>query len=269
MFFTLSKVLWFFVQPLHLITLLGIAAAAMAGLRRRRAAIALAVVALLLVLLVGFVPIPAAALRVLEDRFPPPELGDVEPDGIIVVGGAIIAGRLPLERATVTLNAQAERMTSALVLARRYPQVPVVYTGGSGALFPDGLSEAEVARRFFEEQGLDLQRLVLEGGSRNTYENAVNSSKLVDPAPDSRWIILTSAFHMPRTVGVFRAQGWNVIPYPVDYLTSSSSPRAAFDLHDGADLSWYALHEWLGLIAYRLTGKTARLLPGPLPTDGH
>jgi uncharacterized SAM-binding protein YcdF (DUF218 family) len=265
MFFTLSKVLWFLVQPLHLIALLGIAAAALAGLRRRRAAASVAGAALLLVLLIGFLPVPAAALRVLEDRFPSPELGDVEPDGIIVVGGAIIAGRLPLERATVSLNAQAERMTSALVLGRRYPAVPVVYTGGSGALFPDGLGEAEVARRFFEEQGLDLRRLVLEGGSRNTYENAVNSRKLVDPAPESRWIIITSAFHMPRTVGVFRAQGWNVIPYPVDYLTSPSTPSADFNLHAGADLSWYALHEWLGLIAYRLTGKTAELLPGPLP----
>lgn len=268
MFFPLSKVLWFIVQPLHLIALLGIVAAALAALKRRTAAAYFAGAAVLLVLLVGFLPFPAAALRVLEDRFPPPALGDVEPDGIIVVGGAIVAGRLPLERATVSLNSRAERMTAALVLAKRYPTLPVIYTGGSGALFPDGMSEAEVARRFFDEQGLDPQRLVLEGNSRNTYENAVNTRKLVLPAADSRWIVITSAYHMPRTVGVFRAQGWNVIPYPVDYLTSASTPGAGFDLHEGDALSWNALHEWLGLIAYRLTGKTTELLPGPLPSLG-
>lgn len=265
MFFALSKVFWYLVQPLHLIALLALAALGLKLLGRGRAAAALAVCALSLTILVGYLPIPGTGLRILEDRFPRPDLGGTPPDGIIVLGGALVAGPLGIERGAVPLNGQAERLTEAVVLAERYPDARLVFTGGSGSLNPEGATEAELARRFFAEQGIDPERMVLETRSRNTYENAVNTQSLVDPAAASRWLLVTSALHMPRSMGVFRARGWEVIPYPVDYKTSASTPGAAFDLHVGAELAWFAAHEWIGLIAYRVTGRTGQLLPGPSP----
>ena len=113
--------------------------------------------------------------------------------------------------------------------------------------------------------GLDQGDVVYEDRSRNTFENALFTRDLVKPKEGERWLLVTSAMHMPRAVGVFRKVGFPVIAYPVDFRTNGEFWRAGVPGDTGSAVSMVenAMHEWLGLIAYRLTGKTDALFPAP------
>jgi uncharacterized SAM-binding protein YcdF (DUF218 family) len=153
------------------------------------------------------------------------------------------------------INAAAERMTEFIAIARRYPKVKMVFSGGSGDLVSHNLSEADVVQRFAEQQGLEPGRILLEGRSRNTRENAVFARELANPRPGERWLLITSAFHMPRSAAVFKAVGWDVIPYPVDYRALPSKIQWRAIMLKRFELFSMALHEWIGLAAYRVTGR--------------
>jgi uncharacterized SAM-binding protein YcdF (DUF218 family) len=165
----------------------------------------------------------------------------------------------------VALNEAAERLTVAADLARRYPDLRIIFTGGSASLiFDDGI-EAEFAGRAFESLGVAPARIVLEDRSRNTVENALFSKAIAQPKPGERWLLLTSAYHLPRAVGVFRQAGFAVEPYPVDWRTAGTEDalRPFATLGDGLRRTDTAVREWVGLAAYWLTGKTSQLFPGP------
>jgi uncharacterized SAM-binding protein YcdF (DUF218 family) len=145
-------------------------------------------------------------------------------------------------------------MTTVLPLLRQAPDLVVVFTGGNGEYFGNGPSEAERVRRFFLQLGLDPQRVRLEDQSRNTYENAVFTARLSGIDPRKSWILITSASHMPRALAVFRKQGWNVTPYSVDFRAGLATPWSTYSL--GISDKWFiALHEYIGTLSYRLTGR--------------
>ena len=111
---------------------------------------------------------------------------------------------------------------------------------------------------------MPASRLVLEDKSRNTEENAVFTKRLVDPKPGERWLLVTSAWHMPRSVGAFRRAGWEVLPWPVDYRSGASYGETLENsLPDKLGNLDGAVHEWLGMLGYRLMGRSATLFPGP------
>jgi len=131
-------------------------------------------------------------------------------------------------------------------------------------LFQQDLKETTVARRFFTEIGLDTGQIIYEGDSRNTHENATRTRDLVKPAPGEKWILITSAIHMPRSVGVFRAAGWTIVPYPVDYSTTGNSRYRLFrSFSSGFRNFSRGAHEWIGMLAYWALGRSDRLYPGP------
>jgi uncharacterized SAM-binding protein YcdF (DUF218 family) len=208
-------------------------------------------------------PLDQWALLPLEDRFPQVTLPPAHVDGIVVLGGATNPD-MTAERGIPTLNDSAERMTEAVALARRYPTARLVFTGGQGALVPGETSEADVARALFLALGVPPDQLTLEGASRTTWENAVMTKALVQPQPGQTWILLTSAEHMPRSVGIFRAVGWRMLPWPVGYKSGHSLrlwlPSTLGGRLTNLDI---AEHEWIGLVAYRLLGRTDALFPGP------
>ena len=163
------------------------------------------------------------------------------------------------------INSAGDRITAMLDLARRYPKATLVYTGGDGSLLQDGDSEAPVAGRLLEDAGLANGRVVLELKSRTTQENAVFTRRLVDPKPGQLWLLVTSAVHMPRSVANFRAAGFDVEAYPVDFRTAGwQDAWKPFDrISYGLARADIAAHEWIGLVALRLTGRSSELLPSP------
>jgi uncharacterized SAM-binding protein YcdF (DUF218 family) len=212
--------------------------------------------------LIAALPLDQWALAPLENRFPAPAPGQ-HVDGIIVLGGAIDAA-LTADRGMPSLNGAAERMTSFVTLARRYPDVPLVFTGGPSPNRPDGPTEAEGARMLAEALGVPQGRVTYEGASTTTWENGVLSTKLVAPKPGDVWLLVTSAAHMPRSIGVFRRAGWNVIADPVGYKTfRDPAHRGKRGFGERVALLDIAAHEWLGLVAYSAEGRTSAMFPAP------
>ena len=260
--FVASKILWILAAPSTLLPLIGWLGLMGVWLRRRRLGLALIAVSLGCLLLVRVLPVGEWLLAPLEDRFPRVSDPPARVDGIIVLGGALDP-ELTAAHGIPALNDGAERMTTFVALARRYPQAQLAFTGGNGLLLHGTLSEADGARMLFEQLGL-ARPVTYENRSRTTWENAVFLRAQLAPRPGQIWVLITSASHMPRAVGIFRSLGWPVLPWPVGYKTGASAaieyqeamPRRLGEL----DL---AAHEWLGLLANRLMGRTSDLLPSP------
>lgn len=259
--FLISKIVWTLLAPDSLLFLLLL----IAWLSHRRRPVlsrSLIGMGLLFIAALALLPLTHWCAAPLEQRFPAPgTLARV--DGIIVLGGALeLENTLTLQQPA--LNGAAERMTVFAALARQYPQARLVFTGGSGLVRNTTYKEADVARALFESIGVDQSRMVYENASRNTWENALYSKKLVDPKPGETWLLVTSAWHMPRSVGCFRKAGWEVVPYPVDYIGNDSHWAGFNSSRQLADLGLVE-KELLGLLSYHLLNRTDALFPAPRP----
>src|SRR6516165_6194822 len=265
MFFPLSKILGFFAIPSNLVVSIGILGLLLLPTRFARAGRALAFASLIVLAILGLSPAGNALIIPLEERFPRWDETRGAPDGIIVLGGAI-SPDVSAARNEVALNEAAERLTAVAELARRYPQARILFSGGSGELIA-GDSESPFALRLLESFGIARDRILLEDRARNTVENALYSKQIVQPKPGERWLLVTSAYHMPRAIGVFRKAGFAVEPYPVDWRTRGSEDelRPFFSVGDGLRRVDTAVREWVGLAVYWLTGRSSELFPGPLP----
>jgi uncharacterized SAM-binding protein YcdF (DUF218 family) len=253
MFFILSKLFWHLAAPSHVLALLILATALCLVLRWRRPAWIFGVLTILILLTAGVSPLPLMAVQSLENQYPrPPWPAHV--DGVLMLGAGFDTGLLRTRHAPQT-NIGAYRLVEGYAAARHYPDARVVFSGGSGALRGARFSEAETARTVLEEMGLDPKRLVLEAHSRNTYENIVFTKQIVKPKPGQVWLLATSAIHMPRAMAIARKQGWPMLPWPTDYFTSPTSRGDWLFVADNLGLADYAVHEWIGMFAYRLTGK--------------
>jgi len=263
-FFVLAKILGFFALPSNIFISAGLLGVILMATRFARAGRRLAVTALILIALFGLSPFGNAIILPLEERFPPWDASRGAPAGIISLGGALDTVVSPA-RGEVALNEAAERVTSIAELARRYPDARIVFTGGSGRIVYDGVSEAELAVRLFASFGIAKERIILEDKSRDTLENARFTKALVQPKPGERWLLVTSAHHMPRSIGLFRAEGFPVEAFPVDYRTRGAIDilRPFSSVGDGLRRTDTAMREWVGLLVYRLSGRTAELFPGP------
>jgi uncharacterized SAM-binding protein YcdF (DUF218 family) len=167
-------------------------------------------------------------VAVLEQRFRRTDITSPESlTGIIVLGG------------------DCKRFFEAGRLARQHPNLSVVVSCGKSV----SSALAELGG------GIEPSRIVLETRSENTYQNAIYSTKLVKPRPGERWLLVTGAMHMTRAIGSFRGAGFEVEPWPV-YHRTSPEPSMATEAPA-------ALHEWVGLIVYRLLGRTRELFPAP------
>jgi uncharacterized SAM-binding protein YcdF (DUF218 family) len=263
MFYYASKFLWILAQPSNLIVFAIATGAAALLLGRGTLARWLLYPASAALLVISLLPVGYWLLLPLENRFLPPAEPPVDVDGIVVLGGGIDVG-VSRRRGMATFQDTGERFMSLLELARRYPEARLVFSGGRGWLDDNELSEANVMRGFLRNHGLDEARVIFEDRARNTYENAQLSKPLAAPEPGQRWLLVTSAFHMPRAVGAFRQVGWPVIPYPVDYRTTGG-----FGLLTVPDAGqrWreldHAVRNWIGLIAYWVTGRIPTLFPAP------
>ncbi len=269
MSFVLSKLIWPLATPSNLLALAlalgGGLTLLWRGRRGQRIGRRLLGAALAILAAVFLAPVDAWLQRPLEQRFPAPDTLPSRVDGIVVLGGG--AGESPVPvLGEVQLGPAADRLAALAILLRRYPAAGVVYSGGNASL-RDGPREADLVRRLLLDMGIDASAVRFERDSRNTYENALLTRELADPQAGETWLLVTSAAHMPRAVGVFRRQGWSVLPLPVDFQADSDwrfiAPADSLGGRLGAIDQ--AMHEWVGLAAYRLLGYTDSWFPMPQP----
>ena len=251
--FVLSKLMSAITQPMFWLALWWALALLMLQ-RWRRLAAAMLWGGLVVLGLLGFEAGPHALLRALENRYPVPTAEAVGRHvGAIVLGGATEHPDIYQAHGQVPLGGAAERMTVPVGLMRQHPQLQLVFSGGEGRLKATGVSEAELAKAFYQQQGVDMGRVVLEGGSRTTRENAIQVAALLGERCKQPWLLVTSAWHMPRSVPEFEAVGCQVTPYPVDFRTGAATAWTEYSLARSLLLWQTALHEWLGLWVYGVT----------------
>jgi uncharacterized SAM-binding protein YcdF (DUF218 family) len=262
--FYISKIVWGLVQPATLLLVLIVAAALLGGTRHARAGRRLVIAAAVLGIVGGVLPLSTWLILPLENRFPRADLAGRPIDGIVVLGGAEDA-RVAAGRSTHALNMSAERMTEAAALAHRYPNARVVFTGGSSRVRNASVLEVDAATRMLRDLGVDGDRLLLDRQARTTSENAIYAKRLADPKPGERWLLITSAWHMPRAMGLFRKAGFAVEAWPTDYRTAGPGDARMLFASPGEGLRRldFVLKEWAGLLANWLTGRSDELLPHP------
>ena len=264
LFFFLSKTLGVLLIPSNFIIAIGALGLILIWSRYRTLGQKLLAGCVSALLICGYLPIGNLLLVPLETRFPPWKPADGDPAGLIVLGGGIDPA-LSAAHGTPAIDSAGARIVVAAALTHQYPNARVVYTGGSANLIHNEAREADAAAAVFESLGIARDRVQIERQSRNTQENVEFSKAIADPKPGERWLLVTSAFHMPRSIGLFRKAGFAVAPYPVDWKTLGWSDAFSLqaDFLGGLSLTNLAVREWLGLIAYRLTGRIDQLFPSP------
>ena len=262
MFFVLSKTLELLLEPL-IIPYLCLICAVLAFWRRRRLLGRFFVLtAIFLPLLYGVIPLSSQPLQFIENHIKPADLAERQIDGIIVLGGFTGNGVVAESRNQPSLGPAAERFTAALQWHQKFPDKPLVFSGFSGRLVPKGASEADIVQQLLDDLTIDQTHILFENESRNTYDNALNCYNLMAPTPGSHWILITSASHMPRAIGSFRAAGWSgILGYPVDYQTPETGYSRYWDIGYGTSLIKEALREYVGLLVYWLSGRSTDFLP--------
>jgi uncharacterized SAM-binding protein YcdF (DUF218 family) len=269
LFFVLSKTLGIMLLPTNLLLGLGLVGAVLLATRLVRLGRILLIVSVVLLALCGFSPLGNWLLYPLEQRFPPWDATRGAPDGIVVLGGGIDTD-VSAAHQTAAFRSSAGRIIAAAALAHRYPNLRIVYSGGNSNLVADDTAkEADYGLEVFEGLGISRNRVIPERLSRNTFENAEFSKNLAAPKSGERWLLITSAYHMPRSIGIFREIGFAVEAYPTDWRLAGTADLLKFSVFSVETLAHtdIAMREWIGLAAYRLSGKTSAFFPGPSP--GH
>lgn len=261
-FYWVSKLVWALFAPDHLLLILLTLVCGLFWSGYQQIALYGFSALVLLCWVIALLPVGSWLLLPLETKFPANPPLPEQLDGIIMLAGAEnIDASYAWQQ--VELKAYSERALTFMQVARKYPDARLVFTGGLGSKLDKQFQEADVAARLFEQQGLDIGAIQFERRSRNTYENALLGQELVKPEKGEKWLLITSASHMPRAVGVFCRVSWPVIPYPVDHWTvPGESTSLGFAFGENLEQLTYGVREWLGLIAYHMTGKTSTWVPG-------
>jgi uncharacterized SAM-binding protein YcdF (DUF218 family) len=265
LFFVASKMFWVFASPINVLLFGALAGVILCYTRHARFGRGLALAAVLILLAAATLPLRLVLLAPLEDRFPQPPADLPPPYGIVVLGGAI-SDPVSAARGQTIFDEGGERITEAVILAKRFPQARVVYTSGTNSVFGGTSGEAARARDLMVAMGVAPDRVTIEDKARNTEENATFSAAIVHPEASQRWAVVTSAFHMPRAMGVFEKAGFHPIAYPVSFYTTGhgfENFRPVSDPTGNLKTFVLAMHEWIGLAAYWATGRIDHLFPGP------
>jgi len=260
--FVLSKIFWLVVNPGILFAFFVICGSILLFTRFRRTGRWFVSGAAAFIVLVGIFPVGSWMIENLENRFPANPAIPEDIEGIVALGGTINT-HLTASRKQPALTDGGERLTELVYLARQHPNARLIFSGGSGELIDDSLKEADAARLFFERMGVPKNRIVYERHSRNTLENALFTQRLAGAsARTGKWVLVTSAAHMPRAMGVFRKTGWNIQAFPVDYASDGQRRlRLGFHPISGLTKLNVATREWIGLLAYRILGRTSVIVP--------
>lgn len=254
--FLLSKLVWLIAQPLSLAFLAAALAALLsfAGLRKLGGLSALGASLLLFTTL--YTTAGPVALQSLENRYPKPTSDPESVSCMIVLGGAF-DNEVTSRRGGMEFNQAADRFIESLRLAIRFPQSRILVSGGDGSFSGVYEGEAQASERFFTAFGVSADRLVKENTSRTTYENTANTADMLRSQGLDQCLLITSAFHMPRSMALFANAGIAVTPWPVDYRTGGTV-RPGLDFTQpslNAQITATAAREWMAIVGYRMAGR--------------
>lgn len=264
MFYYVAKIVWFFLTPSNALVSLVLLGLVLRRTKRARLGQRLALGSAALLLVAGLSPLANFLILPLEERFPA-----FVDDGTPIAGVVVIGGTYDTEATNVhgqmALNETGERLIALGELALRYPEAKLIYAGGGSEFTPDTTPEATLVENTAHQLGVARERILYDRRSLNTFQNALYAKELAEPKAGERWLVVTSAFHMPRTMGVFRKVGFEVVPYPVDYRTAGEASllRPFAFVSEGLRRTDVAAKEWIGLLSYYVTGKTAEVFPSP------
>lgn len=260
-FFILSKLAWSVLSPLMVWNLLLVVGTIFLLMGYRKAALRFLFPATLFSLSMMLFPLGDWLISPLESRIGQTQQLPDTIDGIIILGGGEdVKGTISWQQPQV--GQAGDRYFGAAELARQYPEAPIIFTGGHNLLrFDAGSTPAELSHQLLTMVGIDEQRLIIESQSRNTYENFQRLKTLL-PKRNGQYLLVTSAYHMPRSVGIAQKQGISVLPYPVDYRSQTTDLRRLdFAIYEQLEKFEPAWREWVGLTAYFITGKTSQWFP--------
>jgi len=267
MFYYVSKIVWFFLTPSNLLVTWALVGLLLVWRGQATWGHRLTTIGVAGLLIAGLSPVGNMLILPLEERFPVYTDNGAPVTGIVVLGGTFDS-EVTNSRGQMALNESGERIVAMAMLARRYPQARLIYSGGGSEFTPDTTPEATLVEQTIGGLGIDPKRIEYERRSLNTWENAVYSRELANPKPGERWLLVTSAFHMPRSMSVFRKAGFEVTAYPVDFRTAGtvSLLRPFGFVGEGLRRTDIAAKEWIGLVAYKIAGRTDALFPRPVAT---
>jgi len=255
LFYWLSKLVWLLASPDSLLLIWFGAGFFLLWLGKVVWAKRMLGLLLFLMVGVGLFPVGEWLLYPLESRYPHNQkLENV--DGIIVLAGSEDPVHTKIWD-QVVVGSATERNLAFMMLARQHPEAKLVFTGGVGSMLQQDFKTADVAKRMFKEQGMDITKMIFERYSRNTWENALLSKELVKPQPGENWVLITTAWHMPRSMGIFCKVGWEVTPYPVDFYTQPDNLfRVSWGFAGNLSGLVTAVKEWIGVVAYKVMGRS-------------
>ncbi len=263
MFFELSKIFWFIANPSNLFFLLFAIASLSLWTQYSKLGRKILLVLVFSSSMISIFSVGDLMYFYLESRFPsinhlPPKI-----NGVVIAGG-IIDPILTHKRGDLALGSAVERLTKASEIILKYKEAKILFSGGSGMIFNQTHKEGHYVSSLLKQLGVPLRRIIVENKARNTYENAKYTFEKIKPKKDEIWILITSAFHMPRAIGAFRKVGWDVIAYPVDFSTPPSFEwNLTLNIIAGLQKFSGASKEYLGLFFYWLTNKSSAFFPAP------
>lgn len=175
-------------------------------------------------------------------------------EGLLILGGVFVSPRAQ-QSDMPSLGCAAERVIEPVAMLAKNPKLRAVFLGGDGRLTSEAAPEADYARFHFDRLGVDASRVQFEALSRNTFENAVRGRELIGIDVNARWLLVTSAWHMERSLATFRKVGWNVTAYPVDYYAPAHIDWLEFSTVRGFAAWELYVKERVGLLVYRALGR--------------
>jgi len=251
----LSKIINFFIYPLNILLLFTFVIILFFFLNKKKITKFFSLLFIILFIFFGIYSLPYFLLNKLEDYIKASKISYAQLTGVIILGGGAGKGLVPKERNEASLHEAAERITKALEIYKKNPRVIILFSGFSGSFKPEGWSESDTVRKFFIDQGVREENLIFENQSKNTFENAKYSKKILEDKKGN-WGLITSASHMVRSFMVFKKNGLILEPISVDYKTGTSKVFwLDFSFYRGINLWNILLHEITGIIHYKLTDK--------------
>jgi len=259
MSFYLSKILWLILSPFNIFIFITLLSIFLYFIKLRRLSLIIFLINFVFIALISFFPIGSYLIYNIEKEYhsniKPPE----KIDGILILGGATIP-QLYNEYNQISLNGSSERLVESVFIIKKFDKAKVIFSGGSGIINRPDLGHSQVAKSFYEKIGIEIEKIIFEEESRNTYENIIYSKKIANPKINENWLLITSASHMKRALLIADKSNWKLIPYAVDFkniknfklIPNLKLLKNLNSFHQGS-------HEWLGLVSYYLMGRTDKV----------